>query len=122
MQSLERIADTAEYQISVNGGGGPVWSADGNELFFVGTECGERMMMAVSILQTSPFQASAPKVLFRNDGSLQWAYALGIRDFDVTPDGQRFVMLQRDAPETTNEVHIVLNWFEELERLVPRDP
>ena len=43
----------------------------------------------------------------------------GMRNFDVTPDGQRFVMLQRDAPATTNEVHIVLNWFQELKRLVP---
>lgn len=120
VQSLERIADTAEYQISVNGGGLPVWSADGNELFFVGTEGGQRMMV-VSILQTSPFQASAPKVLFRNDGSFQWGAALGIREFDVTPDGQRFLMLQRDAPATTTEVHIVLNWLQELERLVPTD-
>ena len=69
----------------------------------------------------TPFRASAPRVLFRNEGSIKWGAALGIPNFDVTSDGQRFVMLQRDAPATTTEVHLILNWFEELERLVPTD-
>ena len=39
--------------------------------------------------------------------------------FDLSPDGQKFVMIQ-DAPEpTVTQIHVVQNWTEELERLVP---
>jgi len=42
--------------------------------------------------------------------------------YDVSPDGQRFLMLkgvpgQDDRSET--ELHVVINWFEDLRRLVP---
>ena len=40
------------------------------------------------------------------------------RQFDVTPDGEHFVMIE-DPPGSHLEV--VLNWFTELERLVPTD-
>jgi hypothetical protein len=39
------------------------------------------------------------------------------RNYDVAPDG-RFLMLVRDRREAPT-IHVVLNWFEELERLVP---
>ena len=42
------------------------------------------------------------------------------RLFDVTPDGQRFVV--NDAQDTSrDELVVVENWFEELKRLVPID-
>jgi hypothetical protein len=45
-----------------------------------------------------------------------------VRNYDVTADGQRFLLVQRDrAPlvEEAIEVQVVLSWFEELKRLVP---
>ncbi len=40
--------------------------------------------------------------------------------YDVTPDGQRFVMVQAAEQEAgAGQINIVLNWFEELKRLVP---
>ena len=50
-----------------------------------------------------------------------------MRPYDITPDGQRFLMVfpaaQADSvTETSDEqINIVLNWFEELKRLVPTD-
>jgi len=38
--------------------------------------------------------------------------------FDVTPDGDRFLLIE-EAGRGDDEVKVVLNWFEELERLVP---
>jgi hypothetical protein len=41
-------------------------------------------------------------------------------NYDVSPDGQRFLMLK--APEETTaptQIKVVLNWFEELKRRVP---
>ena len=38
-----------------------------------------------------------------------------------SPDGRSFVMIQRSAEAKRNKIHVVLNWFEELSRLVPTD-
>ncbi len=51
------------------------------------------------------------------NASWMWVRA----NYDVSPDDQRFLMLkpveQEDAPLT--EINVVLNWSEELKRLVP---
>ena len=65
-------------------------------------------MMAVSIQMQPKFQASEPRVLF--EGS----YLPG---FGISPDGQRFVMIRTEIEPSA--IHVVLNWFQELERLVP---
>jgi hypothetical protein len=47
--------------------------------------------------------------------------AANLRGYDVTPDGQRFLMVQeRERPPITpTQVVLVQNWFEELRRRVP---
>jgi hypothetical protein len=41
-------------------------------------------------------------------------------NYDVHLDGQRFVMIKGDEnQEASNQFNIILNWFEELKRLVP---
>jgi hypothetical protein len=40
------------------------------------------------------------------------------RPYDLTPDGQRFVMI-KTGDEENLQITVVLNWFEELTRLVP---
>ena len=42
----------------------------------------------------------------------------GSRRYDVSPDGQRFLVIKAGADEA--QIHVVLNWFEELEARVPR--
>ena len=54
--------------------------------------------------------------------ALTSAHGAGIvANYDVTPDGQRFLMLrpisQKNEPVT--EIHVVLNWSEDLKRLAP---
>jgi Tol biopolymer transport system component len=95
-------------QISTSGGVNARWSRDGRELFY---REGNKMM-AVEV-QTSPtFRAGTPKMLFESTNS---------SFYDVSPDGRRFVMVKPSAPtqSSTNEVHVVLNWAEELRRRVP---
>jgi len=41
--------------------------------------------------------------------------------YDVSPDGQQFVMVRRTGVRKSMQMNIVLNWFEELKRLVPTD-
>ena len=39
--------------------------------------------------------------------------------FDISPDGERFLVVQELVGETTTELILVQNWFQELKRLVP---
>ncbi len=43
-----------------------------------------------------------------------------IAHYDVHPDGQQFLMIRSNEPEATGYA-VVLNWLEELKRLVPVD-
>jgi hypothetical protein len=44
-----------------------------------------------------------------------------VPDYDVSPDGQRFLMLKPAETQTSalTQINVVLNWFEELKRRVP---
>ena len=43
-------------------------------------------------------------------------------NYNITPDGQRFVMIQVDAQDSeASQINVVLNWFEELKQRVPTD-
>jgi Tol biopolymer transport system component len=102
-------------QISTDGGRNPVWSPNGRELFYVGYP---RMIMAVDVVTEPDFTAGTPRVLF------EAPHFVGVgRGYDITPDGQRFVMVRRDeeaaSPAGGRQLNVVLNWFEELKRLVP---
>lgn len=59
-----------------------------------------------------------PHVLF------SWSLPLNVRNFDVSPDGQRFLVIkdvtQTLEPSARDEITVVLNWSEELKRLVPQ--
>ena len=94
------------------GGGEPVWSPDGSELFY---RSGDKMMV-VSIRTKPTFNASRPQVLF--EGSYLVSNIIrGNQYYDISPDGQQFLMIKQ--PEAERQINVVLNWFEELKRLVP---
>lgn len=100
------------WQISRDGGLFPAWSPDGTELFFLN----EGAMMVASIDEEPSFTWDTPRVLFEGDYVILGNFG---RPYDVAPDGQRFLMMKRVDSSPTRSIHIVLNWHEELERLVP---
>ena len=103
-------------QISNTGGRQPMWSHDGKELFYRNGDA----MMVVPIQMEPTFKAVTPQPLFR--GTYTDAYFGSTSNYDVTDDGQRFVMVESSAQGITGTtLHVVLNWFEELKRLVPTD-
>jgi len=102
-----------KWLISTGGGAEPLWSRDGRELFYRSRDG----MMAVDI-QTQPvFQAATPRMLFEGR-----SYLIGRGpDYDISPDGQRFLMIKQveSRGPALNQINVVLNWFEELKRRVP---
>lgn len=96
-------------QVSTNGGASPRWRGDGSELFYL---AGDELMVVDVEIQEKEFSLGAPRPLFTH------ATYGGI--YDVTPDGQHFVMIDESVsdPAPTHLV-VVQNWTEELSRLVP---
>ena len=69
-------------------------------------------MMVVPIQTRPTFQADGPRLLFDVR-----AYAGA---FDISPDGQRFLMIKDELPKgEAGQINVVLNWFEELKHLIP---
>jgi serine/threonine-protein kinase len=100
-------------QISTQGGTEPVWSRNGRELFF---RSGDKMMV-VAIETRSGFSAGKPKTLFQG---LYQPTPILEANYDVAPDGSRFLMIKPGGEEQgPTQVNVALNWFEELKRLVP---
>jgi len=100
-----------KWQISTEGGTEPVWNPKGHELFY---RDGQKMM-AVDYTAQSKFSAGKPKMLFQGPYTPTPRSA---SDYDVSPDGQRFLML-RAAEQVPGQINVVLNWTEELKQKAP---
>jgi len=69
--------------------------------------------------QGQTLTARSPRVLFEGQ-YVSHSQPPGFQYYDISPDGKRFLMLKEVTPEAT-QINVVLNWFEELKRLVPTD-
>ena len=103
-------------QISTQGGAEPRWSADMSELFY---REGERMMVVDVLAREPSFEVGKPSELFQGPYEMGGVRP-GFPNYDVTRDGQRFLMIKKDKETALAErIHVVLNWGKELKRLVP---
>jgi len=101
-------------QVSTEGGTEPMWNPNGRELFYRSAD----KMMAVEVTTQPSFAAGKPRMLF--EGRYE-PTALTNPNYAVSPDGERFLMLKsaEQAEEAPTQINVVLNWTEELKRLVP---
>jgi eukaryotic-like serine/threonine-protein kinase len=103
---------------STDGGTEPVWAPDGRELLYrgIGPHGG---VMSATISSTSPFRVNPPRLLIELK-TTEYDSTSPVRSWNVSPDGRRFLASRFERmgqPITT--LHVVLNWGEELRRLVP---
>jgi serine/threonine-protein kinase len=103
-----------KWQISTDGGMEPAWNPNGRELFY---RSGNKLM-AVDITTQPGFAAGKPRMLF--EGQYR-PTPLTNPNYDVSPDGQRFLMVKPSEQEQAapTQINVVLNWFEELKQKVP---
>ncbi len=90
-------------RISSQGGRIPRWRHDGKELFYLS---GDGSMMAVEIAGGDASRAGTPKRLFHANVALGGSGTL----YDVSPDGQRFVVISEGLPASASDIEMVLNW------------
>ena len=102
-------------KITSGGFSSPVWSRDGHQLYY---RKGRSKILAVDVTPGQPFKAGTPEVLFEKE----YTRTVPIRNYDVDPEGH-FVMVTHaeEQPQPVTQIHVVLNWFTELNKLVPVD-
>jgi serine/threonine-protein kinase len=111
--------DEGRWQVSTGGGTQPVWSKRGRELFYFEQAQNDDgglsgRLVAVPVVEGPRFSLGVPLFMFQTEIGRFGP------NYDVTPDGQRFVFSAESRRSTDSAARIVIveNWFEELKRLV----
>ena len=97
--------EEGKLQVSRDGGRSPIWSADGKEIFYFSGN----KLMAAPVQTGTTFKAGVPQMLFEVDGRLPTVVW-----FDVTADGQRFIISVPTEDHTNLPITIVTNWQQAL--------
>jgi Tol biopolymer transport system component len=110
----------AKIQVSTDGGTDPVWRRSGGELFYRNGDS----MMAVSVTTGPSFTSGRPRELWKGHYSHGMSSSCGpagptSSNYDVTTDGERFLMIKDDDQDSavSRQIVVVLGWAEELRRL-----
>ena len=109
-----------KHRITQNGRAMPLWSADGGELFYRPSPPGAAGFSLLSIEVTTE-----PRFAFTTERAVRagnFVVEGGSRDYDITPDGQAFLVVVRANEDAAPpQVNVVLNWHQELLERVPVD-
>jgi serine/threonine-protein kinase len=101
------------WQISNGGGSQPVWARNGRELFYVAPSG----LMSAPIQKSSSFAFGNPRLVLKDAADTYWLSTVG-RSYDVSPDGERFLMLKQEM-QAAATIQVARNWHTELNKLVP---
>lgn len=107
VQPFPSTPSGTRVQVTKTGGEHPVWSPDGKTLYYDSAA----RIHSVSV-KTDPSFATGDPVSLPITGFIQ---GTGRRQYDLTPDGQQFIMMF----PASQEVRTVPSWFDELKRRAP---
>jgi Tol biopolymer transport system component len=109
--------NSGHWQVSTGGGTRPVWSRSGQELFYVSPG---GAIMRVGVERGASWTATTPTTIIK-EGYVTATAAVTGRNYDVSPDGQRFLMLKpvSEPSAPLPQLVVVQHFDEELKRLVP---
>jgi serine/threonine protein kinase/Tol biopolymer transport system component len=101
-----------KWQVSGAGGQEPRWRQDGKELFYVSAD---RKMMAVAVTAGASFEVGSPVTLFQTH-LRQRISTQDVFSYDVSGDGQRFLINTKVDEANAAPLSILLNWASEMEK------
>jgi eukaryotic-like serine/threonine-protein kinase len=93
-------------RVSVSGGSRPRWKRDGREIYFLSAA---NEMIATPVRLAANVEIGQPRPLFRIDPA-------GWRDYDVTPDGERFLAVVVVPVQDADAIAVTANWLSLLPR------
>jgi Tol biopolymer transport system component len=99
-----------KWQVSSAGGQEPKWRNDGKELFYVAAD---GKVMAVPVSVGASFEAGTPVALFQTHRR-QPMSSQDLFSYDVTGDGQRFLVATKLDEPSAAPLSILLNWTSEV--------
>ena len=113
---IQRFPELGQKRrISTGGGLDPMWAPDGTRLFYYAFP--PTKMMMVPITKSPVITVGAPQVVFERE---YYRPLPGTRTHSISADGNRLLMIKSGRPSNAaNRIHIVVNWFDELQRLLP---
>ena len=104
-------APEGRWQISVGGGNWPRWRGDGAEIYYQGPDGG---LMAVTLKAgRTGIQGDTPRPILPG---IDLRSRSGSMQFDVTPDGERFLVLKGSQGNETVPLTMISNWQARLGR------
>jgi Tol biopolymer transport system component len=115
--------------IGEGNGAAPIWAPSGEEIYYVGPPPSALTVVPVTSTATT-LTPGTPSELFDYGGRFELDLdALSAAPYDVMPDGGGLVGVQLSGlaaagagnDATRPRIHVVVNWFEELKRLVPTE-
>ena len=105
-------AANGKWQVSSTGGQEPRWRQDGRELFYLSAE---GKMMAVAVTAGPSFEAGPPVPLFQTHRR-QPVSAQDFFSYDVSGDGQKFLIATRAGEANSAPLTVLLNWASDMEK------
>jgi eukaryotic-like serine/threonine-protein kinase len=102
----------SKWQVSRGGGEEPRWRSDGKELFYLAPN---GMLMAAEVKNGAGFEAGSPNALFRTHPR-QPISAMDFFSYDVTADGQKFLVNTKVDSSNSAPLSVILNWSAEMEK------
>jgi len=106
------------WLVSAGGGIEPAWAPGGQDLFYIrafATE-GQVALFAVTVDRRGEIELGRPEELFRGPFTMPQMFG---RSYDLSPDGQRFLMVRRpEQSRALERLVVVLNWDQEVESRV----
>ena len=103
-------AGQGKWQVSRGGGNEPRWRHDGKELFFLGPL---HQLMAVPVGAGEGFSAGTPVQLFTAPAR-EPVSSTDFMNYDVSTDGQRFIVNKPVDAKEAPPLRIILNWPAEV--------
>jgi serine/threonine protein kinase/Tol biopolymer transport system component len=101
---VRRFPPTEErWQVSTAGGLQPQWGRNGKEIFYVNLD---RQMMAVPVTAGATFTSATPRPLFQTSLRLNNVS----RQYAVSADAQRFLILETIDDAESDVLRVLLNW------------
>jgi serine/threonine-protein kinase len=111
--------NSGHWQVSTAGGTRPLWARNGQELFYTSPT---GALMRLGVEHASSWSATTPTLLVK-EGYFTTPTANTGRTYDISSDGQRFLMIKEgggtDQTAAPPQLIVVQHWTEELKRLVP---